>query len=192
MSLLHNEQAVTTTDIAYLDAVSVAMNHPPLEAGVYGVKYFDGSTGSEEWDGANWIGRTDVARYSGRPLLLSKVEKQEHVDTILGTVSSVHTPSASALALARHYASKLEKNRTGSKVGVHVQNMFGFYLLAKNLGMNFDANDNSTPATITDKKLLEWAHQEIGKKDADRLAKIMREAAKPGPALQAWLKEILA
>ena len=58
--------------------------------------------------------------------------------------------------------------------------------------MNFDANDKSTPATITDKKLLEWAHQEIGKKDADRLAKIMREAAKPGPALQAWLKEILA
>ena len=37
MSLLHNEQAVTTTDIAYLDAVSVAMNHLPLEAGVYGV-----------------------------------------------------------------------------------------------------------------------------------------------------------
>jgi len=198
MSPILNTQFATPMDIAYSDAISVAMNHPPLEAGAYGVKYFDGSTGSEVWDGENWIGSTNVARYSGRPFLLTKGEKKHHVDIILAAVTAGEKSdrnkiaAASALALARHYASKVEKNRTGSKVGIHIQNMLGFYLLARNLGMNFEPDDSSTIASITDKKLLAWAYQEIARKDCDRIEEIVRGRSKRGSELHAWLIDILA
>ncbi len=197
MSLILNAQSTAAMNITYSDAISVAMNHPPQEAGAYGVKYFDGSTGSEVWDGKNWLGTTNVAFYSGRPLLLTKEEKKHHVDTILAAAPAKQADqnklaAASALAMARHYACKVEKNRTGSKVVIHIQNMLGFYLLAQNLGMQFDAEDGSAMATITDKKLLTWARQEIAKKDSVRIEKTMADALKRGAKLQAWIKEVLA
>jgi len=198
MSLIPNAQFATPLDIAYSDAISIAMNHPPLEAGTYGVKYFDGSTGSEIWDGEYWIGRTDVARYSGRPFLLTREEKKIHVDNITAAINAKdksdqrRSASESALALARHYALKVEKNRTGSKVGIHIQAMLGFYILASNLGMNLDLDNNSSMASITDKKLLAWAYREITKEDGDRIAEKLSLRSKRGPELQAWLKDILS
>ncbi|PRC92500.1 hypothetical protein [Solimicrobium silvestre] len=188
----------TAMDITYSDAISIAMNRPPLEAGAYGVKYFDGSTGVEVWDGNNWIGMANIARYSGRPFLLTKEEKKQCIENIL---AGINTPkqsdqrmiaSGNALALARHYATKMEKNPTGHKVRIHILNMCGFYLLARNLGVSFTSNDNSTLASTTDKNLLAWAYQDIAKSDCDRIEAMLDGTLKRRADLQSWLKDKLA
>ncbi len=198
MSPIPNAQLTTAMEITYSDAISIAMNHPPLEPGAYGVQYFDGSTGSEIWNGENWVDSTHVARYSGRPFLLTREEKKQQVDRILAALDSRNPSgqnrmaSESALALARHYALKVEKNRTGSKVGLHIQAMLGFYLLAKNFGMNFAMDNSATRASITDKKLLAWASQDIAAQDRDRIEEITGNALQHRAELQAWLKDLVA
>jgi len=182
----------------YSDAISIAMIHPPQEHGTYGVQCFDGSTGVAIWNGSNWTGMTGIARYSGRPLLLTREEKKQHIENILAGINSPHQSdqrtiaSTSALALARHYATKMEKNRTGDKVRKHILNMCGFYLIARHAGLSFELNDDSTRASLTDKKLLMWAYEEIAKEDRDRIEAMLNETLKRGPDLQSWLKDVLA
>jgi hypothetical protein len=191
MSLILNAQQ-------YSDAISIAMIHPPLEHGTYGVQCFDGSTGVAVWDGSSWTGMANVARYSGRPFLLTREEKKQHIDHIIAGVNAAKQSdqrtlaATSALALARHYASKMEKNRTGDKVRKHILNMCGFYLIAQHAGLSFDPADSSTRATLTDKKLLAWAYDEIAKVDRDRIEAMLNGNSKREPDLQAWLKDILA
>ncbi|MET3107349.1 hypothetical protein AAKU67_001582 [Oxalobacteraceae bacterium GrIS 2.11] len=185
----------TAREIAYSDVISIAMNHPPREVGTYGVKYFDGSTGVEYWDGKNWDGMTDVARYSGRPCLLSREEKKHYVDNILAGIDSAKDSdrgaiaAASALTLARHYATKVEKNRTGNKVGVHILNTCAFYLLAQDLGVNFDS-DAQGPASATDREFLAWSYQEIAKRYRDSI-QVMLNGPKRASELRLWLNDIV-
>lgn len=181
----------------YSEATSVAMNHPPVEHGAYGVKCFDGATGVATWNGSNWSGMENIAFYSGRPLLLGKELKLQHIANILAGGGPTQTndqrtiAGSSAVAVARHYATKMEKNRTGSKERQHTLTMCGFYLIAQNSGVNFDLNSSSTLISITDKKLLEWAYWEISEADRARFSAMLSGATDQKSALQAWLKELL-
>jgi len=191
MALILNEQQ-------YSDAISIAMIHPPLENGTYGVQCFDGSTGVAVWDGSSWTGMENVARYSGRPLLLTREEKKQRIENILAGINAAKQSdqraiaAASALALARHYATKMEKNRTGDKVRKHILNMCGFYLIAQHAGLSFDPADASTLASLTDKKLLTWAYDEIAKDDRDHIEAMLNGNSKREADLHAWLKDVLA
>ncbi|MFP3637575.1 hypothetical protein [Paraburkholderia sp. SIMBA_054] len=145
------------------------MDAPPKERGEYAVRLSNGDETTARWDGAGWVGLTDVAAYSGRLMSLTLDQQLERIYSILaGTAlrttnatSRLAISQAHALEMARHFASEAEaRGVKKSLVDARRRNSLGFYGVAKALGVTVDSLklvDEPAPheTTRTDFALIE-------------------------------------